>query len=310
MNMNVVYDNIIFSLQQYGGISVVWRELLQRAQHDPDIRLTCIADSGSRMRWLERYRMPKIPNKGPVVFHSSYLRVCLQPGVRNITTIHDLTYHHARYGLPRWLHLWQERWALRHSDRVVCVSETTKRELLQYYPWLDERKVQVVYNGVGEIFCPLENVERKKYLLYVGSTKAAYKHYDIARAVAQRTGLELMTVQGVSVAQLNRYYNEALCLLYPSDYEGFGLPIIEAQKVGCPVVAQRTSCIPEIGGDGVLYVEPGTPDQVTSQMVTYVEALKKNQIDLEPLIQAGIRNAARFSWDRTYEQMKKIYSEC
>lgn len=308
--MRVVYDHIIFSLQQCGGISVMWRELIRRAQQDPDISLTVVAAPGTKRRWLERYRMPKIEVDSPVVFHSSYLRVCTQSGVRNITTIHDLIYHHARRGLARWIHLWQERRALRHSDRIVCVSETTRQELLRFYPHLDERKVKVVYNGVSRVFRPLEQVERKDYLLYVGNTKAAYKHYDLARAVAAQTGLELVVPKGVSEEQLNRYYNEALCLLYPSDYEGFGLPIVEAQAAGCPVVAQHTSCIPEVGGEAVLYIAHDTPEQMIRQMVSHVEALRANRVDRENLLRKGIINAGRFSWDRTYEQMKQIYSEC
>lgn len=289
---------------------MVWRELLSRAQQDEDIRLTEIATPGSERRWLERYRTPKIATDGPVIFHSSYLRVCTQPGVRNITTIHDLTYHHARQGLARWIHLWQEKRALKHSDRIICVSQATKQDLLRYYPWVDEQKTRVVYHGVSDVFRPLKQIEQKNYLLYVGNTTAWYKHYDLAQEVAKRTGLELVVPHGVSTEQMNRYYNEALCLLYPSDYEGFGLPIIEAQAAGCPVVAQHTSCIPEIGGEAVLYIEHGTPEQMIRQMVTLVEALRDNRVDREALRQKGFNHSARFRWEETYQQTKKIYSEC
>ena len=98
----VIYDNIIFSLQRYGGISVVWNELLSRIRADRDIQLTEL-DYRSAMpyRLLERYRVPAYAPQTPTIFHSSYFRVLPRPGVWNITTVHDLTYHFYRKGLPR-----------------------------------------------------------------------------------------------------------------------------------------------------------------------------------------------------------------
>ena len=304
--INVIADNIIFSLQRVGGISVVWNELLSRAREDRDICLTELDYVREREpRWFERYRVPDYVADVPAVFHSSYFRVLPQRGVHNVTTVHDLTYHFYRYGLAKAIHLWEEERALRYSEAVICVSENTKRDMLRYYPWIKENRIHVIYNGVGDDFYPLSPIEKKGYLLYLGNGTAEYKRLDVAQEVARLTGLELKTVNNVSKEELNRCYNEALCLLYPSDYEGFGLPILEAQKAGCPVIAQRTSSIPEVIGDNGLMVKHDTPRRMAVEMAEIVRRLLSNST--QQIIEDGFENVKRFAWNKTYEQTKKVY---
>ncbi len=304
--MRIVFDNIIYRLQRYGGISVVWNELLSRARTDQDLQVTEL-DYREAMpyRRLERYRIPDFRATEPTIFHSSYFRVLPQQGVLNVTTVHDLTYHFYRRGLAKAVHLWEEERALRHSEAIICISENTKRDLLWFYPWVDEQRITIVPNGVSEIFRPLADVEKQGYLLYVGNSTADYKRYDVAQTVAQLTGLKLVTAKGVTLEQLNRMYNEALCLLYPSDYEGFGLPILEAQRAGCPVIAQRASSIPEVIGPDGLMVRHDTPQRMAQEMADLVRQLKSQPTD--EIVQSGLESASRYSWDKTYENTKQVY---
>jgi len=306
LKLDIIFDNIIYTLQRYGGISVVWNELLSRAREDTDLQVTEL-DYVEKLspRFMERYRIPAYQASTPTIFHSSYFRVLPQQGVHNVTTVHDLTYHFYRQGLAKAVHLWEEERAIRHSEAVICVSENTKRDLLRLYPGVQEENVQVIYNGVSDVFCPIPSVEKKGFLLYVGNTQAAYKRYDVAQRVAQLTGLELVTAADVTQAQLNRMYNEALCLLYPSDYEGFGLPIIEAQRAGCPVIAQRASSIPEIIGAEGLTVKHDTPERMAQEMADIVRQLQSRST--QAIIAAGMKNAERFSWDTMYKHVKQVY---
>lgn len=286
---------------------MVWNELLQRAREDAELQLTELdyADPSAR-RLLERYRVPAYTPMVPCVFHSSYFRICTHPLAHNVTTVHDLTYHFYRYGLPKAVHLWEEERALRHSEQVICVSHNTRRDLLRFYPWLGEKRVHVIYNGVSDDFYPISSVEKKGYLLFIGNSSVAYKRFDIAQQVAQLTGLELVNASRVTQQELNRMYNEALCLLYPSDYEGFGLPVLEAQKAGCPVIAQNYSSVPEVIGSAGLLVEHDTPERVAAAMADIVRELLSRPA--QHVIDAGIQNARRFSWDKTYLQTKQVYS--
>ena len=302
----ITFDNIIFSLQRYGGISVVWTELLNRARADKDLAVTEL-DYKDQLpyRTLERYRVPAWTPTQPTLFHSSYFRICSHPLATNITTVHDLTYHYYRKGMAKAVHLWEEERALRHSEAVICVSENTKRDLLRFYPWYPEEQITIAYNGVSDDFYPMKSVKKKGFLLFVGNSKAAYKRYDVAQHVAQLTGIELVTAANVTKEELNKLYNEALCLLYPSDYEGFGLPVLEAQKAGCPVIAQNNSSIPEIIGEEGLMIQHDTPERMAAEMADIVRQLLSRPTD--KIIAAGIENAKRFSWDQSYQQVKKAY---
>ena len=304
--MNVVFDNIIFNLQRTGGISVVWQELLSRARVDKDLH--CIElDYKQAMtpRRMERYRVPAYTAEVPSIFHSSYFRILPQKGVHNVTTVHDLTYHFYRKGLAKAVHLWEEKRALQYSEAVICISENTKRDLLRFYPWMAEDKIHVVYNGVSEAFHPVSSAQKKGYLLFIGNSMIDYKRYDVAQEVARLTGLELKTPHCVTQEELNTLYNEALCLLYPSDYEGFGLPILEAQKAGCPVIAQRSSSIPEVIGDGGWMVNPDTPQRMAQEMASIVRELQSRSS--QEMVAKGMENAKRFSWDKSYQGVKKVY---
>ena len=305
--MQIVFDNIIYSLQRFGGISVVWNEILRRARADAGLEVTELDYTKMPYRWLERYRVPEWKPNSPALFHSSYFRFCPDPSVKNITTVHDLTYHFYRHGLPKAVHLWEEERALRHSAAVICVSEHTKADLQHCYPWLPEDRIQVIYNGVGEEFYTIPSVKKEGYLLYVGAGTADYKRLDVAQRVAQLTGLPLVQVASPDITreQLNRYYNEALCLIYPSDYEGFGLPILEAQKAGCPVIAQHTSSIPEVIGPNGLLVAHDTPERMANEMAAIVRQLLSRPI--QAIIENGLQNVKRFSWDKTYQQTRQVY---
>ncbi len=304
--MKVVFDNIIYTLQRFGGISVVWNELLSRARKDKDLQVSEL-DYVNRMkpRLMERYRFPDYKAETPAIFHSSYFRVLPQKGVFNVTTVHDLTYHFYRRGLPKAVHLWEEERALRFSEAVVCISENTKRDLLHFYPWYPEEKITIAYNGVSDAFYPMKSAEKKGFLLFVGNSTAEYKRYDVAQAVSRLTGIELVTASNVTREELNQLYNEALCLLYPSDYEGFGLPVLEAQKAGCPVIAQRASSIPEVIGPNGLMVAHSTPERMAEEMAEIVRELQSRPTT--DIVADGIENAKRFSWDKSYEQVKKVY---
>ena len=284
----------------------MWNELLSRANADKDLQITELDyRQALSPRKMERYRIPAYKAETPSIFHSSYFRVLPQQGVHNVTTVHDLTYHFYRHGLAKAVHLWEEERALIHSEAVICVSENTKRDLLYFYPWIKEENIHVIYNGVSEAFYPIPSAQKKGFLLYVGNTQVDYKRYDVAQRVAQLTGLELVTAAGVTQAQLNTLYNEALCLLYPSDYEGFGIPIIEAQKAGCPVIAQNASSIPEVIGAEGWMVKHDTPERMAEEMAQMVRQLQSRST--QALVAAGLENAKRFTWDSMYEQVKQVY---
>ena len=103
--------------------------------------------------------------------------------------------------------------------------------------------------------------------------------------------------------KLNSLYNEAFCLFYTSLYEGFGLPILEAQQAGCPVIALNSSSIPEVIGDQRLLI-----DQVSEDSIGHAINLLNDPEQRELIIEQGLRNVKRFSWDKMAEEYYNLYN--
>ena len=287
---------------------------------------------------IQRYLNPKVDAKG--VFHSSYYRTSSSGNSVNITTVHDFTYEYFRTGIPRLIHQVQKSQAIKNSKKIICVSQNTKVDLLNLFPSIRSENVRVISNGVDLVYRPIEKDETQllqicpfssgEYLLYVGERKSLYKNFTLAVNTSKLTNRPLMMVGGgplsekdnqillnvlgknrfklllgINNEQLNRIYNHALCLIYPSLYEGFGIPVLEAQGAGCPVITTNKSSIPEVAGVGAILL-----DEINeNQFADAVKLLENNSAFKNDLIEKGHQNAERFSWDKCYQETKQLYKE-
>jgi len=215
-----------------------------------------------------------------------------QANVLNFITVYDFTYEYYRSGIVRRVHSFQKARAIKRADGIICISENTKKDLKKFYPDIDGQRIRVIYLGISDDFFPLKEKKNdlldvrddKKVILYLGS-RMKYKNFDLAVEVVsslteykltivgggeltksemallrKKLGARFHYVSSLSPVQLNGLYNSAFCLLYPSLYEGFGLPIGEAMKAGCPVVTTGFSSIPEVCGDSCLMVDSVEPE--------------------------------------------------
>ncbi|WNC71201.1 glycosyltransferase family 1 protein [Thalassotalea psychrophila] len=344
MNPHIYYDGIITSLQSSGGISVYFDELLKRSNPNDYTWLgkplhkqpNNLETNPARM--LERYRDFIFPsnicietNEQPnSVFHSSYYRLT-KASIPQVTTVHDFTYERYVKGIPKTVHSWQKNKAIKTSDIVICVSNNTANDLQTYSP-ISASKIRVVYNGAADSFKPLTDVEpgsgEASFALFVGS-RQRYKNFTQAvLSVAKVKDLSLMIAGGghlteselaflnhhlptrylykgfVSELDLNELYNQAHCLLYPSSYEGFGIPILEAMQAGCPVIAINASSIPEVAGSAALLLNEANVNAIAEALTILTKSQERNKY-----IQLGFKQAEKFSWQRCFEQTQKIYQE-
>ncbi len=288
----------------------------------------------SKFLKIRRYINPVITSLSEsFIFHSSYYRTCGNKESINITTVHDFTYEYFTKGFPKIVHCLQKYQSIRNSDLIICISQNTKNDLLKFLPDVDENKVRVVYNGVSDDYIQIQDhkithSEEEPFVLFVGA-RGGYKNFALAVEALAETHFKLVVVGAplsdfeikhlesklgnkrykykgrVSNLELNRLYNSAFCLLYPSSYEGFGIPVIEAQKAGCPVIAANCSSIPEIVGDKSLLINCFSVAEIVKKLII----LKTHPSIREELIELGIENSKRFSWDITYSNILKIYNE-
>jgi glycosyltransferase involved in cell wall biosynthesis len=219
------------------------------------------------------------------------------------------------------------------ADAIVCVSQSSRNDLLHFYD-VAERKTHVVPHG----FSPLRQtagegvVERTSpYLLYVGS-RAGYKNFGLLLEAFSRSGLapgyRLLVVGGgpwsaeeqarvaslglsgsltlipkAEDAVLARAYRDASLFIYPSLYEGFGFPPLEAMSLGCPVLVNRTSSLPEVCGDAAFYFEASDADELSGVLMSTLE----NAEGLASKRRLGEQQVRLYDWDRSARSTLEVY---
>jgi glycosyltransferase involved in cell wall biosynthesis len=207
--------------------------------------------------------------------------------------------------------------AARKAKRVLTVSERTRRDLRELYGIPDE-KIVVTPNGVDPAFTPSNKVLQGEYVLFVGAVQER-KNPLAALAAAEAVGLPLVVagpakdaaltrelerrgadVRGyVDQEELVRLYRGAGCLVLPSRYEGFGLPVLEAMACGTPVVAVPDPALREVAGDAAVWAEEHE----------LADGIRRALAERERLVAAGLERARHFSWERTARQTIEVYRQ-
>ncbi|WP_281718364.1 glycosyltransferase family 4 protein [Pandoraea apista] len=342
----IILDGIIYSLQKYGGITVYFNELLKRLQErgeeyvvsleKPLLQNINLQDAARcverQARLIERYRTSRsIDGPSNSIFHSTYYRRPSDVRMTTVTTVHDFVYERHGKSLRRLIHSHQKFASIRHAAAIICISEATRRDLLELMEDVPQDRVHVIHNGVSDTFCPLPERSQgrdRPFLIYVGERRG-YKNFSHLLAALQfLPEFELLCVGGgpirdeelsgikpsvrarirhlgfVTEAELNERYNAAYCLVYPSSYEGFGIPVVEAMKAGCPVVSIECDAVMEVGGDALTIARSLEPESLV-EAVRHLEDSAYRKV----VIDKGISRAAQFNWRDTHDRTLAVYKQ-
>lgn len=265
-------------------------------------------------------------------------------GIRSVVTIHDLIFlrHPEFYNwVDTKIYAWKFRQTLREADHVIAISECTKRDIL-YYGDIDEQKISIVYQSFAPRFSVEVSEEQRtqvrsayqlpqRYILNVGSIEARKNILQAVQAlpllpddvalvmVGRHTPYTDQVLQyvrehhleervrvlhGVPDEHLPMLYALAESFVYPSVYEGFGIPIIEAISCGLPVVACSGSCLEEAGGPDSLYVQPGDVEAMAAAIRLTLVGAEGRELRIEN----SKKYIRRFSGCNVASQVAEIYS--
>lgn len=229
--------------------------------------------------------------------------------------------------------------AIQKADAIIAVSKNTKKDLIKYLR-VPEDKITVVYNGVNHsafkpTYLPISPVP---YILYVGSERPrknlgrlldAFSELkkiprfadlklikcggpgrsdsfrDVTLQKIKELGLdsEVVFVDLLSDDLLSAYYSSARALIYPSLYEGFGLPVLEAMACDCPVITSNVSSLPEVAGDSAMLIDPFNVQNIYDA----INRLLTDDVLRNELIIKGKQHCISFSWEKTADQTMTVY---
>jgi glycosyltransferase involved in cell wall biosynthesis len=360
--MRILYDGEIYKFQKVGGINRYFDNIISRLPEDfqpvlttvrvrgdhqlshPNLRLlSCKKSRFERVR-IERlldsyyFRLIEAVNSFDV-FHPTYYSLLTRRNLKKRTypivlTVYDMI--HEIYGdlidyggqIAE-----QKRQAILAADVILCISESTKNDLLERYR-LPEKRVQVTHLATefnlnfidGDAPIPL-----RPFYLFVG-VRHGYKNFDgllfaLSRTISKYPEIILCVVGApfnrieqtkisemrlekniehfglVSDAHLAKLYRSCVAFVYPSFYEGFGLPPLEAMACRAPVIASNASSIPEVVGGAGLLFNPNSIQDLTDRLLFLIE----NPSEREILIAKGLEQAEKFSWDKTAAQTVEAY---
>jgi len=286
----------------------------------------------------EQIHFPSDILKKTDIFWSPHYNIPLRFNGKLLVTIHDVNH----LALPQLLHGFHKRLYAKYmfnavkkkSSKIITVSEFSKKEIVKYVGIKNE-KISVVRNGVESIWFHIKKDERpypKNYFLYVGNVKphknliallqafellkdnishdiviVGKKHGFITQDknidhVAQKLMNRVHFTGYVSDSSLQQWVAHAEALIFPSLYEGFGLPPLEAMACGCPVLCSNAASLPEVCGDAVLYFDPYQPKDIAKK----IEMLICSPSLRNELIEKGKTRAHQFTWEKSAAQVINI----
>lgn len=266
--------------------------------------------------------------------------------LKSVVTVHDLIFCHFPefYGsINAAIYKFKSRHACKVADRVIAISECTKRDIVRFLG-INADKIDVVYQGCDPLFSEpvsdddttrVREVNRlpQRYLLNVGTIEERKnvlliikalekindkdihlvvvgrrtKYTDLVDDYARQHGVEhrVRYLSNVPTEDLPALYHMAQAFIYPSRYEGFGIPIIEAQSCGAPVIAATGSCLEEAAGPDALFVHPDSTDE----MVEAINSLLNDEALRQSLIEKGRDNIKRFEPAVIAQNMMNVYQK-
>jgi glycosyltransferase involved in cell wall biosynthesis len=271
-----------------------------------------------RELWWYPFRLTKVDAD---VLHCTTYYGPVAPRTPTVVTVHDLAVWRHPEAFGRWTRAYVPRVVprvVRAARRVIAVSEFTASELERVLR-VPRDRIRVVPNGVDDVFAPDGPRADGDYVLALGTLEP---RKNLARTVdaAGRLGIELrvagapgwggVEVRGAHVtwlgrvddAQLATLLRGARCLVYPSLYEGFGIPVLEAMACGTPVVTSRGGATEEVAGGAAVLVDPLDVRDIAA-------GIERADRERDVLRDAGIARARAFTWDETAARTRAVYGE-
>jgi len=300
---------------------------------------------GGILRRMDTLSLPKIVKRfNPDIYHTTYYRIPQNLRAKKVVTVYDTIHEKfpAYFGnAERFLK--RKKDSIENADKVITISESTKNDVLQYYR-VAAHKVCVTYPAASSFFKEASEAEKKNlkqkymlskpFVLYVGQRNGYKNFITLLRAYSvwkRNKEFDLICIDGdkrwnrdeseivdnsglnssvrlfvnVSDQDLRVFYSLAMVFVYPSLYEGFGIPILESMACGTSVIVANVASMPEVVGDTGLYFDPHSKEELLGAL----DKIAGDSTLRKELISKGLNRIKFFSWEKTALETYNVYKE-
>lgn len=266
------------------------------------------------------------------VFHETHFETyCLKPlgNKPMVTTFHDINF--STFNNNPKIVKFQKK-SLERANHVITISENTKKDMLRIFD-IEESKITVIYHGIEPVDLSLlqrDRLIKEPYILYVGARNGNknfdrfiqafsefHKKFPEILLICTRSAftksekenfeklgcINSVRFIGANESEMQRLYRDCEFFVFPSLYEGFGMPLLEAMTCNAPIICSNASCFPEIAKDAALYFEPTSVDDMKEKMIHLLE----DKTLREELSAKGKSRVKDFSWKKCAEEHMKVY---
>ncbi len=336
--MYVIFDARVLIHKTYTGVENYTKHLLKHLKGKIELNVVKPKTDSKYLAHLWNHFI--LPFKsGEIIFCPANMApLFVARSKKLVVTIHDvafLTHPDSFSVLFRYYYKYLMPFIIKRADRIITISNFSRDEIIQYYP-LSEGKLSVIYLGVDRKFRVIDTIIKEKIILYVGSMNERKNFIGLIKAfellnsddyrllivgnfstnfviddmmkgtlqdAKENTKIEFR--HNVCEDELIDIYNQSSLLVFPSFYEGFGLPPLEAMACGTPVIISDMTSLPEVCGDAALYCNPHNYMDIKEK----IELVLDDGILQKRMMEKGFNRVKQFTWDISTKNHMEVFEK-
>lgn len=336
--MKIIFDSRVLTHKNYTGVENYAKNILENIKDKCNLMVAKPKSSNKYISHLwTHFRLPFF--NGDIIFCPANIApLFVQKNKKLILTIHDVAFQTHPDSFSRFFSLYYKLIIpinINRADKIITVSNYSKESIEKYYPQA-KGKIEVIYLGIDKKFKRNDVINKKDQILYVGSMNTRKnlvgvlkafemindkrykllivgnfssnffvddKTQDLINKAKKNDNIEFKS--NISDIELVEIYNESVLFLFPSFYEGFGLPVLESMACGTPVVCSDKSSLPEVGGADVVYCNPYSVEDIKDK----IELVLDDKILQNEMIEKGLDRMKKFSWNKSANAHITVFEE-
>ncbi len=335
-NINILFDTRVLTHKVYTGVENYVKIILDGISNKLHVIQAQPNTTNKYLSHLWFHLILSLKKTNIIFCPANIAPIYLSKSTKLVLTLHDLsflTYSDTFSKIFRYYYNFLIPLNIKKANTIITVSNSSKNEIEKYFPEAIG-KIIVIHNGLNPIFKQDKTIKKKNQILYVGSLNKRKNFSSVLNLFEKLNDNDFILIlvgnfssnfnlddetkelitkaklnkniifkQNITDEELVKLYNESKLFVYPSFYEGFGFPILEAMSCGTSVLTSNTTSLPEVGGDAVLYANPNDINDILhkTKQILYSDVLQQDMID------KGLIQSQKFTLDKMIEKHLEIF---